>query len=108
MSTQHPTYAELRAQAEKLLAQAEEARQREMDEAIAEIKGKINLYGLTAQDLGFQIGRSFMAKKAKAPSPVKYRGPKGETWSGARGRKPNWVLEALKEGKKLEDFEVTH
>jgi DNA-binding protein H-NS len=37
---------------------------------------------------------------------VKYRGPNGETWGGGRGRKPRWVQEALKAGKKIEDFAV--
>jgi DNA-binding protein H-NS len=36
---------------------------------------------------------------------VKYRGPNGEEWSG-RGRRPNWVTEAMKGDKKLEDFAV--
>ena len=38
---------------------------------------------------------------------VKYRNPKNtaETWTG-RGRKPNWLVAALKKGQKLESFEV--
>jgi DNA-binding protein H-NS len=35
--------------------------------------------------------------------PPKYRGPSGETWAG-RGLKPKWMVEALKKGKKMEDF----
>jgi DNA-binding protein H-NS len=37
---------------------------------------------------------------------VKYRGPNGETWSGGRGRKPQWVMQALKEGRDIEEFAV--
>jgi DNA-binding protein H-NS len=37
--------------------------------------------------------------------PPKYRGPKGETWAG-RGARPRWLVAAIKEGKKLEDFAV--
>jgi len=33
----------------------------------------------------------------------KYRGPKGETWAG-RGARPTWLVAAIKEGKKLENF----
>jgi DNA-binding protein H-NS len=33
----------------------------------------------------------------------KYRGPKGETWAG-RGARPLWLVAAIKEGKKLENF----
>jgi DNA-binding protein H-NS len=35
--------------------------------------------------------------------PPKYRSPSGETWAG-RGARPKWMVEALKKGKKLEDF----
>lgn len=38
---------------------------------------------------------------------IKYRNPKdsSETWTG-RGRKPTWLVNALEEGKQLEDFAV--
>ena len=35
--------------------------------------------------------------------PPKYRGPSGDTWAG-RGARPRWLVAAIKEGKKLEDF----
>jgi DNA-binding protein H-NS len=35
--------------------------------------------------------------------PPKYRSPSGETWAG-RGARPKWMVEALKKGKKVEDF----
>jgi DNA-binding protein H-NS len=35
--------------------------------------------------------------------PPKYKSPSGETWAG-RGAKPKWMVEALKKGKKLDDF----
>jgi DNA-binding protein H-NS len=35
--------------------------------------------------------------------PPKYRSPSGETWAG-RGARPKWMVEALKRGKKIEDF----
>lgn len=33
----------------------------------------------------------------------KYRGPGGVTWAG-RGARPRWLVDALKGGKKLDDF----
>jgi DNA-binding protein H-NS len=104
------TYLELKEQAEKLLAEAERMREQEIADAIADIKGKIELYGLTAADLGFAKntggpGASRGARPAKS-SAVKYRGPNGETWSGGRGRKPQWVTQALKDGRNLEEFAV--
>lgn len=104
------TYLELKAQAEKLMAQAEELRQRETEQAIEDIKAKMKAFGLTPQDLGFAgaTRRSPSAKRRTpaAAKPAKYRGPNGETWSGGRGRKPRWVTEALASGKTLEDLEV--
>ena len=105
------TYLELKEQAEKLLAEAERMREQEISDAIAQIKRKIEVYGLTAADLGLakNVGGpgSARAKPAKsAKSAVKYRGPQGEPWSGGRGRKPQWVVQALKEGRNLEEFAV--
>ena len=37
--------------------------------------------------------------------PPKYRDRSGNTWAG-RGAKPRWLVAAIKEGKKLEDFGV--
>ncbi len=104
------TYLELKQQAEKLMAEAEAMRQKEIADAIADVKEKIRVYGLTAADIGFAQGGPGRRKSApatkKPASPVKYRGPNGETWSGGRGRKPQWVVDALAQGKKLEDFAV--
>src|SRR3954463_6294985 len=35
--------------------------------------------------------------------PAKYRGPNGETWAG-RGAEPVWMRDAIKKGKKRENF----
>ncbi len=105
-----PTYLELKEQGERLLAQAEELREQEIADAIADIKAKIKAYGLTAQDIGLSAGtpnttgQRGKARKSRSQAPAKYRGPNGETWSGGRGRKPRWVVDALASGKKLEDF----
>lgn len=101
------TYLELKEQAEKLLAEAERMREQEIADAIADIKRKIELYGLTAVDLGLARSTGPGNSRPKGPkATVKYRGPNGETWGGGRGRKPQWVTQALKEGRSLEDFAV--
>ncbi|MDB5859434.1 MAG: stpA [Ramlibacter sp.] len=101
------TYLELKEQAERLLAQAEEMREQEIAQAIADIKEKMRLYGLTAEDLGLGRAGGGRAPRGKAAAaPIKYRGPNGETWSGGRGRKPQWVTQALQQGRKLEEFAV--
>jgi DNA-binding protein H-NS len=98
------TYQELKQKAEKLMAEAEQMRQKEIDQVIAEIREKMKSYGLTAYDIGGSVRKRNSGRGAKAH--VKYRGPNGETWSGGRGRKPKWVTDALAKGKKLEDFAV--
>ncbi len=105
------TYLELKEQAEKLLAQAEEMREKEIADAIADIKEKMRLYGLTAEDLGLgtrgSASRGPRSKPAAAPAAARYRGPNGELWSGGRGRKPQWVAKALQQGKSLEEFAIS-
>lgn len=107
------TYLELKAQAEKLMQQAEELRLRERNEIIAKVKEEIKTHGLTAQDLGMGRAAGGGVRKARAsqaaasnPAEVKYRGPQGEVWSGGRGRKPNWVLAILNAGKDIEQYRV--
>ena len=46
-------------------------------------------------------GGSLRGKKV----PPKYRDKAGNTWAG-RGARPRWLVAAIKEGKKLEDFAV--
>jgi DNA-binding protein H-NS len=61
-----------------------------MDRAIAVIGGA-----------GVARGGRSVLKRRKVPP--KYRGPSGETWAG-RGAKPRWLVAAIKDGKKLDDF----
>jgi DNA-binding protein H-NS len=46
-------------------------------------------------------GKALSLKGRKVPP--KYRSAKGDTWAG-RGARPRWMVEALKKGKKLDDF----
>jgi DNA-binding protein H-NS len=100
------TYLELKAQAEKLMAEAEALRSKELEDTITDIKNKMQAYGITAQDLGFTSAsgkRAYTQKAAKSP---KFRGPNGQAYSG-RGPRPKWLKEALANGKKMEDFAVS-
>ena len=61
-----------------------------------------------AAKAGFSAGELFGGRGGKrGAAAVKYRNPKdaGQTWTG-RGRKPNWLTEAIKKGAKIETFEV--
>jgi DNA-binding protein H-NS len=86
------TYKQLTAQLEKLHKEVAVAREKEIEQAIADIKEKVAEYGITAEELGFTSKRPAGRKAGPAAVSVpKYRNPKtGETWSG-RGRAPGWL-----------------
>jgi DNA-binding protein H-NS len=84
-----PSYKQLTAQLEKLHKEVAAAREKEVAQAIEEIKQKIAEYDITAEELGFKSRTA--AASRKSPLPARYRNPKtGETWSG-RGRAPSWI-----------------
>lgn len=59
---------------------------------------------LTGGKIGKRRGRPPGKRKGKKVAP-KYRGPKGELWSG-RGLPPRWMTAELKKGKKRESFAI--
>ena len=76
------------------------------EEERAEVKRKI---AALATGSGFEITELFGRRRGvkKTASSAKYRNRKdaSQTWTG-RGRKPNWLVEAVSLGAKLESFEV--
>ncbi|KML57069.1 H-NS histone [Burkholderia cepacia] len=86
------TYRQLKAQADALAQQAEEARLAELDSIITVIREQIAEYGITPDQL---FGRQrAAASSTRAPVAPKYRDPKsGATWSG-RGKAPQWIAGA--------------
>src|SRR5690606_28239223 len=98
------TYLELKAQAESLLQQAEQVRKQEIAEVVAEIKQKMAEYGITVADLGLAGGKK-ARKSSGGASVIRYKGPNGEGWSGM-GLQPQWLKEAIEQGKSKEDFAV--
>jgi DNA-binding protein H-NS len=76
------------------------------DEERAEVKRKM---AELANESGFEVNELFGGRRGvkKTASSAKYRNPKdtSQTWTG-RGRKPNWLVEALGQGAKLESFEA--
>lgn len=98
------TYVELKAQAEALLAQAEQVRKQEIASVVQEIKAKMKEYGLTVADLGGGAAASKKPSKSTSSAAAKYRGPNGELWAGGLGRKPEWVRKVLAEGKSLDEY----
>ena len=101
------TYSELMAQAQSLMAQAEQARKDELAGAIADIKSKMKQYGITVADLGAgTAGAGRKAGKSKSGAAPKYRGPNGELWAGGPGRKPQWVRDVMASGQSLDEYKI--
>ncbi|HFT8010367.1 TPA: H-NS family nucleoid-associated regulatory protein [Burkholderia cenocepacia] len=83
------TYRELKAQADALAQQAEEARLSEQESIIAAIRQQIAEYDITPEQLFGR--RRASASTARPPVAPKYQDPKtGATWSG-RGKPPQWI-----------------
>jgi DNA-binding protein H-NS len=114
------TYIELMAEIERLQSQAAKLKDREKSDVVARIKKAIEVYGLTAKDLGLDkpgrtaSGKSATrkpkagkrgARKAKAAATPKFRDAAGNSWSG-RGPRPLWLRNALASGATLESFAV--
>ncbi len=98
------TYSDLMNQAQALMAHAEQLRQQERAQAIADIRAQMTAYGISVETLTGSISRT--AKPAKEKAAVAYYGPKGETWSGGRGRKPAWVRAVLAQGRDIEQYRI--
>jgi DNA-binding protein H-NS len=60
-----------------------------------------------AEKAGFDVNELFGRRGKRGVASVKYRNPKdtSQTWTG-RGRKPNWIVDAVKKGAKLDSFAV--
>ena len=100
------TYSELMAQAQTLMAQAEQARKDELASVVADIKARMKQYGITVADLGGAAASGKKAPKSKSVAAPKYRGPNGELWAGGPGRKPEWVRTVLASGKSLDAYRI--
>jgi DNA-binding protein H-NS len=102
------TYLQIQQEIERLQREAERLRQEEVAGVVARIKEAIQVYGLTAADLGLggapqkRLARKSPLGSAKA---VRYRDDAGNTWSG-RGPRPQWLREALATGRSIEEFAV--
>lgn len=119
------TLSEIQSEINRLRKEAEKIRSAEIKEVVGRIRKAIAHYGLTAQDLfgkaaaagngaaGKVAGRkrgaaarkakAGAATKAKGPVVVRYKDDNGNTWVG-RGKRPQWLRDALAAGRKLEEF----
>lgn len=112
------SYTQIVKQIEDLKVEAEKMRRAEMTGVVERIREAITFYNLTAADLGLgakaasapkaaaQPGRrKAKAKAATTVVVVKFRDEQGRGWVG-RGKRPQWLRDALAAGKSLQDFAV--
>ena len=129
-------YVKLQAQIEKLQKEAASVKKRELAETILNIKKAIQIFGLTAADLGLAEGgsvkrgrkavkgkitrvRAAQGKPRGRPTNSKVRrvdkrsvvAPKyRDSATGitwtGRGKQPKWLSAAISSGKTLEDFKI--
>lgn len=94
---------DLDAKVKKALASARDRERTEIKKKVADL----------AETHGFSVAELFGGTRGRGPGKnksvgvAKYANPENklDTWTG-RGRKPNWVVERLKKGAKLADFEI--
>jgi DNA-binding protein H-NS len=95
-------YATLMDQINELTKKAEVLR------VVEDIQTKIQQYGLTPNDLGFDI--AFASKKVvhtRRKPDAKYKDPiTGATWSG-RGKLPTWMQASISQGMSKEQFAIS-
>jgi DNA-binding protein H-NS len=129
-------YVKLQAQIEKLQKEAASVKKRELAETILNIKKAIQIFGLTAADLGLAEGdsvkRGRKAVKGKITSDraaqgkprsrptnskvrradkrsvvaPKYRDSATGVTWTGRGKQPKWLSAAISSGKTLGDFKI--
>lgn len=114
------SYVETLKDIEELNKKAEDLRKKEAPGVIERMKQAIQVYGITAEDLGLTAGASSASSTSRKPVKVskasskpskssaepKYRGGEGETWGGM-GKRPDWLRAALASGRKIEEFLVS-
>jgi DNA-binding protein H-NS len=71
----------------------------------ATLEKQLASLGGSIASLGGKVARRGRSAMKGRKVPAKYKGPGGETWAG-RGARPRWLVAALKEGKKIEDFAI--
>lgn len=84
------SYKDLLKQREELEKQIQDARKRELAEAVQKVRTLIEEYSLTLDDV-FPPARTSRSGTAGTKVAPKYKNPEtGETWTG-RGKAPKWI-----------------
>jgi DNA-binding protein H-NS len=85
-------------------SEVESRKGREIEALRAKVAESAQALGVSVQELfGLQQHAKRETKHPRGKQPAKYRGPKGEEWSG-RGPSPRWMKPFLAKGKSKADF----
>ena len=103
----------LRQQIAEMEKQATELQKKNRPAVLAELRQQMAAYGITAEELSRPAAKPrgplaraaspAKAKKPAVPSPMKYRGPEGQGWTG-RGTAPRWLNDLVAAGQTREYF----
>ncbi|MBK9079744.1 MAG: H-NS histone family protein [Hyphomicrobium sp.] len=95
---------DLEARVQKAIAVLRDRERAALKEKMSELAKN---HGFSVTELFGGVRGTRGAGKGKSIGVAKYANPenKADTWTG-RGRKPNWLLERLKKGAKLNDFAI--
>jgi DNA-binding protein H-NS len=113
------TYDDIQQQIQRLQQRAQALRSSEVKEVVERIKVAIAHYELTAEQLGFGVGKRVATKgvAGKRASPVpgqkavtstikaQFGDSQGNTWVG-RGARPAWLRQALEAGHDINEFRI--
>ena len=96
----------LDAQILELQEKAKTLRNQKRSSAVADVLKTITTYQISMAELfPSGIAKKVRGAKSSSPAKVKFRGAKGEEWSG-RGLIPRWMATEIAAGKTKESFKV--
>ncbi len=98
------SFDELLALKKEIDSEVESRKAKEIQALRAKVTESAQALGVSVPELfGLQQPAKRMTKHPRGKQPAKYRGPKGEEWSG-RGPAPRWMKPFLAKGKTKADF----
>jgi DNA-binding protein H-NS len=96
----------LHEQITQLLSVRIASEKRELEKRLAVLNRGMTLIEGKDQDAAQSYNANGKARRKYPRVLPKYRNPQtSETWSG-RGKRPRWLVAAIKTGRKIEDFEI--
>jgi DNA-binding protein H-NS len=96
----------LHEQISQLLSVRITSEKRELEKRLAVLNRGMDLIEGNDKDAAQSYNINGKARRKYPRVLPKYRNPQtSETWSG-RGKRPRWLVAAIKTGRKIEDFEI--